>query len=372
MGSRRKALLVLVALLLGLASGSPAMSGEAPKPDAWEEARMSFRAAGELISKGRYADAKGYLDYCREWLPAPYGKMAAAFKKRLTKLVGTGSVPADYRLKGRMAALCLDMGDYPGALKLALETRKLSLRDPQRYTRYVAWCYLETGDARKARAEYRRGTVPREQADKHLKLAAGYAASPRDRRAVVKFVEEHYIKARGDHLGALDALSRVLPYTWGREARLGLYRRVFKSLSALGDEGGLFAWEERLLADFGKEPAARAGVHLARGRRAHRKRRYDRAIAESRKALAEKAEGDKPADSLRNHWHEAARLISECYEAKRDYRLACDYALAARDKYKPAAKSGALARMAAGSLEKRIGKLKELLRETKKPGGRRL
>ncbi len=372
MGSRRNVLPVLAALLLGMAQGGPARSGEAPKPDGWEKARMGFRAAGELISKGRYADAKGYLDYCRDQLPAPYGKTAAAFKKRLTKLVGTGSVPAGYLLKGRLAGLCLDMGDYAGALGLALQTRKLSLRDPQGYTRYVAWCYLETGDARKARAEYRRGAVPREPADKHLKLAAEYAAKPRDSRAVVKFVEEHYLKARGDHLGALDALSRVLPYTWGREARLGLYRRLFSSLAALGDEGGLFAWEERLLADFGKEPAARAGVHLARARRAHRKRQSDRAIAESKKALAEKAEGGKPTAALLNHWHGAARLISECCEAKRDYRLAYEYALAARYKYRPAARTGALARMAAGALEKRIGKLKELLRETKKPPGRRL
>jgi hypothetical protein len=350
----------LLAAALGLA---PAATGSEPAgrkaaPMTWEDARVALRAAGAMIAKQQFKPADGYLCYYQKRLGAPYRKMISDARKRIAALARKSKSLDDYHLKGRQAALCMQLGAYRPALKLGREIRKLRPADSAGYAGHLGWCLLELGRIKEARREEK--SHPASVDAKQLKLAGRLDSGGAPVSVLIEYVRGHYLRDRGDRLGALDRLSVALRKFHRGKARLEIYAEMFKQFRELSDPRGLRSCEERLLADFAGDSAARSVVHMARGQRAAKKKNYDRAVAALAEVMsAERREPDAgtPARAFMNRLHRAAMLASECSEKNGDLKRAHDYAIAARDHYKPWKQTGAKAAIALRRLNTRIREL---------------
>ena len=189
---------------------------------------------------------------------------------------------------------------------------------------------------------------------------------------------ERYLKGyeeKADSFGALKELTRMLPHASNAKETVRLCQLIIKSLAALDDNLGVVAWEDKLLTEFKTDRDACAGVYVDRGGRAfekknfpealthfrmvcteyidsnwygdaqydvglvlHEQQKYDEAVVEYAKLFPshvnDYAVDPESSDELKNYRFKAAMRISECYEAKKDFSRALEYALLARDRYK--------------------------------------
>ena len=95
--------------------------------------------------------------------------------------------------------------------------------------------------------------------------------------------------------------------------------------------------------------------------------KYDAAVTEFAKLFPSNVRDDElnglGGEDYKNYRHKAALRISECYEEKKDYAQALDYALRARDLYKFLSWCSTCRKSANDFLSKRISKLEELAKK---------
>ncbi len=358
----------LLAAFLGITSG---IRGAEPparqyKPMDWQEARAALRAAGSLVAKKEFKPADGYLSYYQQELSAPYKKLISAARLRIAAFAKKTEGLDEYEFKGQLAALCMQLGAHRPALQLAGEIRKLRPGDPRGYTEHEPWCLLETGRVKEAAREYKRR--PRLSGDRQLELAAKLHSGRDGADVLIAYVQEHYVRARGDHLGALDKLTVSLGRPHSSAARVAIYTQIFGCLAALKDSRGLAALEKRFLKRFSRNQVAASVVHMHRARRAAGKQDYDSAVsslAEVMSAEVRPGRTDALTRAFVDRRHRAALLASEYCEKRKYLQRALDYAVAARDEYKPWRKTGANAAIAARQLAVRVRELTSRLAQAR-------
>jgi hypothetical protein len=362
--------------VIGVTLTVSGLAGER-QPEGWERARSSYRAAGDLVGRGELRGAEAYLSYCAGELPREYRGRTRDLAKQVKALAAKRKSLDKYDLSGELSRLCLRLGAYAQSLRLAREARKRFAGDPGGHTAHLAWCLIEAGKFKAARAELKRRGGNSDSLKRQLDLAERLAAKPHEAELVLEYVREHYLAARGDHLGALDRLTLALSgYHSDKVRRLALYAAVFSSLESLGDSKALKAWEDRLLTEFPRDRGARSRVQLARGIRALKRKDPVAAVDQLTRVLAVEVrtggKGPRPPADYLDRRHRAALLIADCHELRKDYAGAHRWAVAARDRYKPGITTGARAAIASRRLAKRIRDLAEKVSEASAPRGRRL
>jgi len=364
--------LLMLTLLPGTVIAAPGAERRADrhKPMAWQDARAALRAAGALAAAGEFKPADGYLSYYQQELPSPYRERIASARVRIAGVATKVKGLDRYELKGRLAALCMALGAYRPALELAREVRKLKPEDPRGYAQHLPWCLLEYGRLKEAAREYKRKALP--SGKRQLELATRLRAGRDGADTVIAYVEEHYLRARKDYLGALDRLSLSIVRPHGKAARVMIHEKIFSCFAALGDARGMAVWEKRFLKEFAQDPLAASVVHMNRARRAARIRDYDSAVsllAEIMSAEVPSGGGDALTRAFIDRRHRAALLASQYCEKKQDLRRALEYAVSARDDYKPWSRKGAAAAIAARKLAVRIRDLSARLARAGKAQG---
>ncbi|MHC4914666.1 MAG: tetratricopeptide repeat protein [Planctomycetota bacterium] len=394
----RSVLLLLAAVL----AGGGALAGEAAL-SRWHEARERFRRAGKMIAEEEDITAGRVLDVSGRRLPAPYGEMARAFRRRLTAISRLTGARNAYRRKAARARLCAEMGCWEKALELARGAVEEDGKDPEKCRELAGWCLLELGRADDVLREVSSGTSGSNGAAAPAAWRARVAAAIM-RRA--KFTDPEYIagyvraqqmEARSDWFAALEEIRRVTESVSDAGARRRLARLTAECLSELGDTEGSSAWLKQ--AGWGAQRAAEARV--ARATEAYREGRreealaefravcrkfpesvhcgvalynagvvlkdlgrHDAAIAQFEKLIASKVKDREPGAGLmqrfRNYRHQAARRISECWEAKRDHQKAYQWAMSAKFQYSYQGDCGGCLGASKTSLDERIRRLREL------------
>jgi len=371
-------------LMLGAAEVElPVRAAEAaPALTNWQWALASFDKAGALIAQGKYPSAKTELSFGATNLPAPYRVMAGQYLERLEAALKLSPKDPDKGQLSALVELCSDMRAYPATVQLLTRLRKTAA-GKEATQDLLAWRLLESGDRKAALKEYERKLAEEQVAvyqnyyKKQIEFIRQRPANLTNVQFAIDYVREHYLKGfeeHADYLSSLKELNRVLPYAKTAKESLALYQEMIKNLSALDDEPGLVAWEDKLLNELKSDRDAGAAIYLARGVRAYRTKNIPEALADFRKVCAEHADSSSYGDAqydvglllqeqrkydeaipeyaklftsgvndylvdpestedLKNYRHKAAARISECYEAKNDYAHALEYAQLARDRY---------------------------------------
>jgi len=376
----------------------------------WQSALLSFRAAGAAIGKNNYPQAQAELSHSATNLPAPYNAMAAKYLDGLNSALNQFADAKDPRRQAALIKLCGDLRAYGVAIHLGGENR--STADPDDDP-VLAWRLFESGDLKAAAKEYQR-KLEAEFVDTwqdyyrtQLRLIEQRPTNLTSVSFALEFIKQHYLKGfeeKADQLGALQELTRVLPFAQSSKEKISIYQSMIKMLSGLGDDAGRDAWESKLLTDFGADPAASASVHLARGLRAYAKtnyaealsllhqacsedpnsdtcgdaqysigtlfldqQKYDEAIAEFLKLIASGVKDYTidvdSSDDYRNYRYRSCLRLSDCYEAKKEFPKALEYAELARDRYKHMSYCSSCVKSTRESLEKRITRLKETVKK---------
>ena len=409
---------VVCALVATVLSGAArAKESCADTPSAltnWEAAYSCFRTAGTFIANKEYQRAKTQLSTCATNLATPYNQLAQQFLIRLEATLNRPSDDENGRLEG-LTDLCMNLHAYPAAAQLTAAARTGSTPGEEHGDELRAWRLFENGKMAEAIAEYERKMAEtsistwQSYYKKQIELVQGRGANLTNVAFTLEFVREHYLKGfegKADLFCALNELNRVLAYA--KEAKDGLlvYRSIIQYLSSLNDDAGRDAWEAKLLRDFKDDQDGCAEVYLNRGIRAFllndfpqalvffRKvcreypnsefygdaqydlgstlqvqKKYDEAIEEYAKLFTSNVDEYKTApgtsEDYKLYRHKAALRTSECYESKKDYARALQYAELANNQYKPLFWCGTCLKTAREALEKRIKTLQELLTEGK-------
>src|SRR5262249_25588028 len=117
---------------------------------------------------------------------------------------------------------------------------------------------------------------------------------------VVDYVRERYLKGfeeQGDYFSALKELSRVVPYAKNPKDTLAVYQLIIQNLSALDDEMGVTAWEDKVLKELKEDRDASAAIYLARGIRAYRKKNLAEALVDFRKVSTDHMDSSSYGDA---------------------------------------------------------------------------
>ena len=370
----------------------------------WQTALISFRKAGAAIGQNEYAPAQAELSGAVTNLSAPYNGLAAQFLSRLNATLKQSPDREDPVRQKALIQLCAELHAYGAAIHLGSPSGQEADADDDPVH---AWRLYESGDSKAALTEYHH-KLAEETVDMwsdyyrtQIRLIEQRPGNLTNVSFAQEFVKQHYLKGyeeKADLLGALQELTRVLPYAQNPKEAVAVQQAIIKMLSDLGDGAGRDAWESKLLHDFATDPEACASVHLARGLRAYAKKdygpalsllrkvcseypdsgaygdaqysigtlfldqqKYDDAIAEFNKLFASKVNDYafdlESSDDFRNYRNRAALRISECYEAKQDLPRALEYAELARDHYKYLSYCKSCLREAKENLEQRIARL---------------
>lgn len=371
---------------------------------------LNFRTAAAAIGKENYSQAQAELSRGATNLPAPYNGMAAKCLDQLSSTLKQPSDGKDPRRKMALVTLCAQLHAYDIAVRLGGPQNDTTDPDDDPV---MAWRLFECGNLKAAATEYQRKLdaelvdMWRDYYRAQLRLIEQRPTNMTSVTFAFEVIKQHYLKGfeeKADPLGALQELTRVLPFAQNSKEKISIYQATIKMLSSLGDEAGRDAWETKLLADFGKDPAASASVHLARGLRAYAKtnyaealsllrtagseqpnsdaygdsqysigtlfldqQKYDEAIAEFLKLIASGVNDYsidvESSDDYRNYRYRACLRLSDCYEAKKDLPRALEYAELARDRYKHMSYCSSCLKSTKESLEKRIAKLQAALKK---------
>ena len=350
----------------------------------WQAALASFQKIGALIGEGKYAPAKLELRSGATNLPPPYRVMAAQYLEQLEGALQHSSGKKDHRQLSALLELSAELRAYPAALQLITRLRKASREDEDPQSHSLAWLLLENGQTKAALAQYERKLAQehieiwQSYCRKQMELIGQRPANMTNVQFALEYVREHYLKGyeeKADHLSALKELTRILGCARNSQASLAVLHLMMKCFSALDDQAGLEAWEDKVLTDFKSDRDACAGVYLDRGLRAygrknlsealdffrkicaeypdtasygdaqydiglalHDQQKYDEAISEYTKLFSSPVNDyvveTESSEDMKNYRYKAAMRISECYEAQKDYARALEYAELARDRYK--------------------------------------
>jgi len=349
----------------------------------WLAATSNFKKAGAFVAQEKYSQAKAELTSGTANLAAPYKSLAAEFLSQFDSALKLSTNHADPRRLQALITLCTDMGAHQAALKLQAAAGAKAPDELAEDALY-AWRLFGGGETTAALTEYKR-RLGNEQIEfwqdyyqKQIRLLEKRSATPTSTQLAIEATKEHYLKgleAQADPLGALSELTGVVPHVKSAKEAIPVYQFIFKCLSNLGDESGREAWQDKFLADYKSEPEVCALVYLDRGQRAYERKdinasetffrkvctdyqatsvyadalyglgavlqeeqKYDAAMAEYTKIFSSNANENlldpESSEDFPNFRFKAARGISECYEAKKDFKKALEYALMARDRYK--------------------------------------
>jgi TolA-binding protein len=277
--------------------------------------------------------------------------------------------------------LCTQLRAHQAALQL--RAKSASANDPADDALY-AWRLVESGDLKAGRAEYARKLSKeiietwQEYYQKQIQLLDRRATNRAEVQFAVDMVNERYLKgleADADLFASLSELTRVMPQVKSSKQATLVYGLILKCLAGLGDDLGREAWLKKLLADFGSDVEVAAGVYVEQARKAYRDKnlkgaqvlfqkvctehpdssvygdaqyglglvlqqqdKCDEAIVEYAKLFPSKV-NDYVLDpennqDCANYRFKAALRISECYEGRKDFVRALEYARLANDRYK--------------------------------------
>lgn len=381
----------------------------------WEHALGQFQRAGALIGCGEYSNAKALLSDCARKFPRPYSNMAAERRDDIDYALRNEGLEGYYRF-GSLGETCLRLHGHREAAELSLQAIKAHPKDHHDHGRRIAWCLVESGATEKGLSEYRKSLAKAKASDwqsyykMQIQLLTERPQRMNDVQFAIDYIRKRYLKGfdvRKDYLGALRETKRVLPCAENEKERLSLYHLFIECLSELGDDRGRHAWEEKLLKDFQAEPETCASVYVSRGERAYRAKKLDEALLNYRKAsrdypnsrtygiaqynvgiilkeqqryeeaiteldklflsrVDDRDAGAHIMQAYRNYRHNAALRISECYEAKKDFARALEYAVLANNKYSYHSWCGTCLDSAEKALSKRITRLQELRKDRKR------
>jgi len=377
----------------------------------WQMALSIFKKSGAFIGQDKGEEAKAELSAGATNLPAPYSNMASQFLARLESTLKQSPGKSDPRQRKTLSQLCGELHAYEAALRLSVPAGGGSSTVEARDEREFAWRLFESGDVPAALNEYRR-KLAEEQVDtwqdyykEQIRLIEQRPANLTNVQFAIKFVQEHYLKGfeeKADVFGALQELTRVLPFARSPREGASVCQFLIKCLERLDDTAGREAWEDKLLSDLKADSEACAQVYLERGLRAMEKeafvpalssfhkvcteyadteaygdaqfsvgvvlqqqQKYDDAVAEFDKLFPSKvndyAVNPESSDDRKNYRFRAALRISGCYEAKKDFARALEYTELARDRYKFISYCKSCMEKTKESVEKRITQLKEAL-----------
>ena len=287
----------LIALLFSVPGWSAQAQGAAGAPALtnWQAALASFQKIGALIGEGKYAPAKLELRSGATNLPPPYRVMAAQYLEQLEGALQHSSGKKDHRQLSALLELSAELRAYPAALQLITRLRKASREDEEPQSHSLAWLLLENGQTKAALAQYERKLAQehieiwQSHCRKQMELIGQRPANMTNVQFALEYVREHYLKGyeeKADHLSALKELTRILGCARNSQASLAVLHLMMKCFSALDDQAGLEAWEDKVLTDFKSDRDACAGVYLDRGLRAYGRKNLSEALDFFRKICA--------------------------------------------------------------------------------------
>jgi tetratricopeptide (TPR) repeat protein len=351
-----------------------------PALNNWKAAATTFEKTGELIAQGDYQQAKADLITAGATLPANYSTLAMEFLTRLESAVSLSTNLNDPARIESLIELCTSLGAHKAALQM--ESRR-TVPSESLDEGLHAWRLFESGNAEASLKVYQR-KLAKEIVDiwqdyyrEQIRLIANRPANLTNASFSIDLVKHRYLKGletQADLFGALKELTRVLAYATDAKAAVPVYQLILKCLSGLGDEAGREAWQDSLLVNFKSDPEVCAAVYCDRGKKAYARKdikssqewfqkvcsdfpdsnaygdaqyglglvlqeqqKCDEAIPEYEKLFASKVndhalDPDNSQDCA-NYRFKAALRISECYEGRKDFAKALEYATRARDRY---------------------------------------
>jgi TolA-binding protein len=392
--------------MAGPDDGAPALTN-------WQTAANHLQKTGALLAAREYRQAQAELTSSATNLPAPYARVAHLDLLQLEAAFNRAKDDESARLDA-LSAVCMNLHAYQAAAQLkAAALAGSNADDSDDDTR--AWRLFETGKFKEATAEYQRKLAENQVSTfqdyykKQIQLIEERPKSLTNVESSLELVREHYLKGfegPADLFCSLRELNRVLAYAQTPKDRLAIYKMTIQCLTGLNDESGRDAWEEKLLRDMNSDADACAEVFVSRGIRAYlrkdyaqakdffrrvcqeypnsdsfgdaqynlgstlqEEKKFDEAVAEFSKLFTSNVDDYKlvpgTSEDYKLYRHKAALRISECYEAKKEYARALDFAELARTQYKPLSWCHTCLQTEKDQLEKRITKLQDLV---KKPG----
>jgi tetratricopeptide (TPR) repeat protein len=412
---RQYALRPILIAALALASVTASAETEAPSDAStnWLTTYNGLRKVGQLVAKKEYKQAQAELSSSATNLPAPYGEVARQSLLRLESVFNKPAADDSSRLID-LSEVCMKLHAYHEAAQLRAAAGTKS-EDDDAVDEMRAWRLFEVGQDKEAIAEYEHklaeGQISTYAAyyTKQIELIRQRPANLTNAPFALDFVREHYLKGfedKADLFCALKELNRALPYAKDPKEELAVYRMIIHCLSGLNDQAGRDAWEDKLLRHFKSDPDALAEIQLNRGIRAFLKKDYSKAIGFFRTVCTQYTGSEFYGDAQYNlgsafqaqqqydsavdefsklftsnvddyklvpgtsedyklYRHKAAVRISECYEAKKDYARALDFAELARTQYKPLSWCHTCLQTEKDALDKRIQQLQTLAKAGK-------
>ena len=413
---QRFALKLTLPALIGLWGGLNGSAASTPSLALtnWQSSYSAFQRTGALLAAKNYSKAQAELTSCATNLAPPYALQAHQVLLQLEGAFNRAKDDEAMRLSA-VAEVCMRLHAYQAAEQLQAEARSKSAGDDEDELR--GWRLFELGKFHEAASEYQKKaehnqvSTFREYYLQQVQLSDKRAAHMTNVDASLELVREHYLKGfegPADFLCALRELNRVLPYAQTAKERLAVYHTTIQCLVGLGDESGRDAWEDQVLQDFRSDADACAEIYVNRGIRAYlhkeypqavdlfqkvcreypnsesfgdaqynlgstlqEEQKFDRAVEEFSKLFTSNVDDYKltpgTSEDYKLYRHKAALRISECYEAKKDYARALDFAELARTQYKPLSWCHTCLQTEKDALEKRVAKLQELSRSTPSP-----
>jgi tetratricopeptide (TPR) repeat protein len=377
----------------------------------WQAATTAFKKAGAFVAEEKYTEAKNELGVAASTLPAPYNKMAIEFVTQLESGLNVSTNRADARRVHALVELCSELRAHQAVLQLRSkypDAGGTASDDP-----LYAWRLFESGDAKGALAEYERKAA-KEIIDTwqtyyqvQARILRERAANPTNAQPAIDLVKEHYLKSLETHadlFGAMTELTRALPYATDSKNAILIYQLILKCLAGLGDDEGRAAWQDKFLANFKSDPEVSAEVYSDKGKKAYYKKniqgaqaffqkvcseypdsgaygdaqyglglvlqeqqKCDEAIKEYSKLFPSKvndyALDPENSEDCANYRFKAALRISECYEQKKDFVRALEYAKMARDRYKFMSYCKDCLRDTRKNVEQRVLRIEELAKK---------
>jgi tetratricopeptide (TPR) repeat protein len=379
------------------APASPAMSH-------WRTATDAFQRVGMWIGQQQFNEAKNELGSAVTSLPAPYNRMASDFAGELDEALKL----QDAKRLHALVELCERMRAHAAILQLKAKDEPDHSDDP-----IYAWSLLESGNTKAALAEYQ-SKLSKEIIDtwqdyyrEQIRLIEQRPANLTNADFSIAMVRNRYLKSLetgADLFGALAELTRVLPHAKTPKEAVPVYQLILKCLAGLGDDQGRDAWQQQLLAKYGSDPEVAAGVYVDQARKAYRdknlkasqelfqkvctqhsetsaygdalyglglvlqeQQKCDDAIAEYSKLFPSKvndyAIDSEKSEDYANFRFKAALRISECYETKKDFVRALEYAKLANERYKFVSYCKDCQKDTRENVEKRVQRLQQAARK---------
>ena len=400
--------------ILGLAltgwSAALPSAGSDPALTNWLAAQSTFERAGSLLGDEKWDSARAALLAARTNLPAPYSGLSTQLAQRLEVILRE---PASGGRTERTALLCADLQAFDAAIKVR-HVKPILGEDED--DDGGAWWLFERGDMKAALSRYQqrlsqeRISVYKDYYRKQVTMIEGWADNAMNPDFVLGVVRERHMKGferKADPWGALRQLNHVLPRVGTSTNGAKIYEQIIICLSALGDEAGRDAWENKLVADFKSDPEACAGVYYDRGVRAYHQhhdlegsirwmrklcaecptatlwgdgqysmglilqdeKKFDEAIAAFAAIFTSKVNDYQleqgSSEDCKNYRYKAALRVSECYESKQDLARALEFARQAKEKYPFISYCSLCQQQTRAFTDKRIAELEEKIRRAK-------